>query len=221
MKDNASSKQLRCLITAGPTREYFDPVRYISNPSSGKMGFAIAAAAQSYGWKTCLITGPVNQVSPQGVDRIDVISSDDMFHMVQSKFYHYDILIKAAAVSDCKPRYFYDKKQKKESFKKSLEIVPTKDILQTICSRKRSNQFVLGFAAETDNLEYHALEKLKRKSIDAIAANYIRPSDNAFGSDYNTLYVYHRNGSKTVIGPLDKCSIAEQLIQWIAKVAVI
>ena len=221
MNDYASSKQLRCLITAGPTREYFDPVRYISNPSTGKMGFAIATAAQSYGWETCLITGPVEQLSPKGVERINVVSSDDMLHMVQSRFQQFDILIKTAAVSDCKPKYFRDKKQKKDSFKKFLEILPTKDILKTICSQKRNNQFVLGFAAETDNLEHNAIEKLKHKSLDAIAANYINSSNGAFGSEYNTLYVYHRNGTKNIIGPLDKNSVAEQLVQWVAKMVEI
>lgn len=216
MKDYASSKQLRCLITAGPTREYFDPVRYISNPSTGKMGFAIATAAQAYGWKTCLITGPVDRQTPDGVERIDVVSSDDMFDAVESQFPQFDILIKTAAVSDCKPKYFIERKQKKEAFTNSLEILPTVDILKTICSQKRSNQFVLGFAAETENMEANALKKLKQKSLDAIAANSIKPFDSAFGSNQNTLHLYHRTRGKRVIGPSDKYSVAQQLIAWIA-----
>ena len=152
---------IRCLITAGPTREFLDPVRFISNPSTGKMGYALAKAAVKLGWSVDLVTGPVSLEDPLGCVMYPVVSADEMFNQVDALFEACDILIMAAAVSDYRPIAVSSKKIKKDKKNESIELIKTDDILLKMSERKKS-QFIVGFAAETENLEENAKEKLRK-----------------------------------------------------------
>ena len=160
----------RVLVTAGPTREAIDPVRYITNRSSGKMGYAIAEAAAERGADVTLISGPVSLGTPGGVKRVDIVSSDELCDSVIERFPGCDILVMAAAPADFTPAEFSSEKIKKGGDNLTLNLRATRDILKTIAPLK-SNQKVVGFAAETHNVENNAIEKLRRKKLDFIAAN--------------------------------------------------
>ena len=167
---NASS--IRCLITAGPTREHIDPVRFLSNPSTGKMGFALANAAVAQGWTVDLVTGPVALEEPEGVVLYPVTSAEEMFHQVDALFDVCDILIMTAAVSDFRPVKQHAKKEKKAQAAMTIEFERTVDILKTMTERKQ-HQIVVGFAAETDHIEEYARKKLFEKRCDWIVANKV------------------------------------------------
>lgn len=207
------AKSVQCLITAGPTREYFDPVRFISNPSSGKMGYALAAAAVAQDWCVDLVTGPVVLQSPAGASVYSVMSGDDMLREVERLFPHCDILIMAAAVCDMRPKVVADKKVKKGALSMTIEMEPTVDILQTIAARKQAGQTVVGFAAETDAVEAHALAKLSQKNLDWIVANQVGGEHNAFEADDNTVYLLGKRGERHVFGPAPKAEVAQEVIR--------
>lgn len=166
-----SASELRILITAGPTREYIDPVRYLSNDSSGQMGFALAAEAKKRGHLVTLIHGPVNISAPEGVKLVPVVSADDMLRVCRRAWPRHDVLIMAAAVADYRPRKASKTKIKKQKADFSLELEPTVDILATLAAQKRKNQRVIGFALEDRKPRQRARDKLTRKKLDAIVLN--------------------------------------------------
>lgn len=209
---NAST--IRCLITAGPTREFIDPVRFISNPSSGKMGFALAEAAAAAGWTVDLITGPVSLPEPDDVVLYPVVTAEEMYHQVDALFDACDILIMTAAVSDFRPVTQHAQKEKKGDASMSIEFERTIDILKTVCERK-AHQTVVGFAAETNDVEAYAKEKLKSKNLDWIVANKVGEAGAGFAADTNEVILIAADGSSAKLGPTTKAAIAEQLIQLV------
>ena len=203
----------RVLITAGPTEEDIDPVRYISNRSSGKMGFSIAAAAAEAGALVTLISGPVSLETPARVTRIDVRSAEQMLAAVQAQETP-DIVIAAAAVADYRPLQVAAQKIKKQVGSAQLSLEQTPDILATIAENK-GDMFVVGFAAETERLEENARIKLEKKSLDLIAANWVGNEHGGFDSDENALIVLWQNGGVELpMAPKDK--IARLFIDIVA-----
>ncbi len=201
-------------ITAGPTRERIDPVRFISNRSSGKMGFAVARAAAEAGARVCLISGPVHLPTPPGVSRIDVESAEDMYQSVLGTLEDAQILIAAAAVSDYRPHAASDRKIKKGSGGLQLELDQATDILAVVAAREDA-PFTVGFAAETHDVEAHAAEKMERKKLDMIAAN--RVGDGlGFDTRTNELTVLWPGGRK-VLPECHKLTLARELVRLIAE----
>ena len=205
---------VRVLMTAGPTRERIDPVRFISNRSSGKMGFAIAQAARAAGAEVVLVCGPVHLPTPHGVRRVDVESAADMLGAVQRELAGTDLFISTAAVADYRPSKPVSQKIKKSAASLDIEVERTTDILATVAASAR-RPFVVGFAAETENVEQHARAKLVRKNLDLIAANEVG-DDKVFDKDDNALMVLWRGGRED-LGPASKLALAEQLIALIAQ----
>jgi phosphopantothenoylcysteine decarboxylase/phosphopantothenate--cysteine ligase len=205
----------RVLITAGPTRERIDPVRFISNRSSGKMGFAVAQAAREAGAEVVLIAGPVNLGTPQGVRRVDVESAADMLAAVLREVSGADIFISTAAVADYRPAQPADQKIKKTTNTLEVNMERTVDVLATIAARP-DRPFVVGFAAETESVEQHARGKLLKKNLDMIAANEVG-YDKAFDCEDNQLVVLWRNGAREELGKAPKLTLARKLVALIAK----
>jgi phosphopantothenoylcysteine decarboxylase/phosphopantothenate--cysteine ligase len=217
MIGNAGSGKLAgrtVLITAGPTRERVDPVRFITNRSSGKMGFAVAEAARDAGARVVLVSGPVGLATPAGIERVDVESADQMLDAVQSRLAETDIFIAAAAVSDYRPAQAAREKIKKTGETMTLALSRTTDILATVAAAI-PRPFVVGFAAETQNVEQNALAKLNDKKLDMIAANQV--GDNlAFDRNDNALMVYWPGGQQE-LARASKMQLAEQLVGLIAE----
>jgi phosphopantothenoylcysteine decarboxylase/phosphopantothenate--cysteine ligase len=209
---------LRCLITAGPTREFFDPVRFITNPSSGKMGYALADAASDTGWSVDLVSGPVSLPDPKDAILYPVVTGEEMFHQVDALFGPCDILIKTAAVCDFRPKHCESAKVKKGAMGMTVEFEPVQDILKAMGARRRADQTLVGFAAETDDIENYALRKLAEKHLDLIVANRVGRgrAGNAFESDDNTVVLLGRAGFRKEFGPAPKTEIARLLIGEIA-----
>ena len=209
---------MRFLITAGPTREPIDPVRYISNRSSGKMGYAIAEAALAAGHEVTLISGPVNLDRPPGAHFISISTSDEMHDAVHRHLRDCDMLVMCAAVADYKPANVSAQKIKKRNETLSLELVPTRDILASL--PKQDRQFlVVGFAAETDDLEENAQRKLREKNCDVIVANDVSRPDSGMESDANEVTIFFRNGGKENISRAPKKNIARALVKIFSKFA--
>jgi phosphopantothenoylcysteine decarboxylase/phosphopantothenate--cysteine ligase len=204
----------RVLLTAGPTRERIDPVRFISNRSSGKMGFAVASAARELGADVTIISGPVNLTTPPGVRRIDVESAADMLEAVMKNIEGVDIFIATAAVADYRPASPVECKIKKTSESLDLKMERTVDILATVAARA-ARPFVVGFAAETDSVEQYARQKLLKKNLDMIAANEVG-HDKVFEKDDNALLVLWRDGSRA-LPQAPKIALARDLLQLIAE----
>ena len=198
---------LKILVTAGPTREYIDPVRYISNRSSGKMGYAIAHVALDLGADVTLISGETGLPS-RVPDTISVVSSDDMASAVEKRVSGCDILIMAAAVADYAPGNIAEEKIKKDSETLNLELKKTRDILKEVSSHKKEGQVFIGFAAETENLEQNALKKLQEKNLDIIVANDVSRKDIGFDSDFNDVKLFFSDGKITETGKRSKKDIA-------------
>lgn len=205
----------RLLMTAGPTFEDIDPVRYIGNRSSGKMGFALATAAVAAGAEVTLIAGPVHLSTPAGVRRIDVRSAEQMHQAVFRELPGQHIYIGAAAVADYRPAEPLSIKRKKSGDEWQLRLVLNPDILATVAARS-DRPFVVGFAAETNDVEKHARDKLQRKRLDMIAANQVGLPHCGFESCDNALAVFWEGGSED-IGLGDKQTVANRLLQLIAK----
>lgn len=203
------------LITAGPTREAIDPVRYISNHSSGKMGFALAKAAADMGAAVTLVSGPVNLATPEGVTRIDVESAQNMLDAVMDNVDKKDIFIGCAAVADYRVSDIADCKIKKSSEEMQLALVRNPDILATVASLA-NRPFVVGFAAETHDVEAYARDKLKRKNLNMIAANDVSVAGLGFNADANALRVFWPQGSQD-LPATDKLTLARQLLSLIVK----
>ena len=213
LMSNASS--IRCLITAGPTREHIDPVRYISNPSTGKMGFSIAQAAIEAGWNVDLVAGPVDLEEPIGAIFYPVMTAEEMLHQVDALFDACDILIMTAAVSDFRPVIQHTQKEKKGEASMNIEFERTTDILKTMSDRK-AHQTVVGFAAETKDVVTYAKEKLASKNLDFIVANEVGRVGSGFAADSNEVLLIAADGTSIKLGPSTKSVIAEELIQLVA-----
>lgn len=213
---NAST--IRCLITAGPTREFIDPVRFISNPSTGKMGFALADAAVEVGWTVDLIAGPVALEEPDGVILYPVVTAEEMYHQVDALFDACDVLIMTAAVSDFRPVTQHAQKEKKGDASMTIEFERTIDILKTVCERK-AHQTVVGFAAETNNVVDYAKKKLIEKKMDWIVANKVGEPGAGFAADTNEVILIAADGSSAKIGPASKAAIAKELIQLVTPIS--
>ncbi len=202
---------LSVLVTAGPTQEAIDPVRYVSNYSSGKMGYAIAQAAADAGALVTLVSGPTGLGVPSGARRMDVLSAEEMYRTVMALAPEQDIFIGAAAVADYRPDDVKTQKIKKTSEEMVLRLARNPDILAAVAALPHP-PFTVGFAAETENLEQHAREKLEKKSLDLIAANQVNAPGIGFGSEDNALQLYWRGGSKE-LPRSPKPAIARELIQ--------
>ena len=192
----ATLRGKKILVSAGPTYEFIDPVRFIGNHSSGKMGFAIAEEAASRGASVTLITGPVHLSTPKQVYRKDVVSAEEMKNAILHYFDDSDVLIMAAAVADYKPKVVSDEKIKKKNAELSLELVKTDDILKEIVKNKKQ-QFVVGFALETNNEQENAKQKLVHKNLDAIVLNSLNDTGAGFGHDTNKVTIITANEEKT------------------------
>ncbi|PID40580.1 MAG: bifunctional phosphopantothenoylcysteine decarboxylase/phosphopantothenate--cysteine ligase CoaBC [Proteobacteria bacterium] len=203
------------LVTAGPTREPIDPVRFISNPSSGKMGYAVARAAENRGARVTLISGPVDQPMPLNVEPVHVETVEEMATAVFARQEQADVVIKVAAVSDYRPAVTRDHKIKKDDDRLQLDLERTTDILKTLGERKRDGQILVGFAAETRDMGTYARGKLAAKNLDLIAANLIGPTDSGFGSDTNRMSLYHADGRKTDLDVMDKHAVAHCILDQV------
>lgn len=207
---------IRCLVTAGPTREFFDPVRFLSNPSSGKMGYALARAAALKGWEVDLVSGPVALPDPLNVRVQRVVTGAEMYDAVRGLFPVCDVLIMTAAIMDYRPKTVADHKIKKFELEMVIRMEPVIDILATVAKEKQ-HQLVVGFAAETNNLEEYALKKLEAKNADFIVANRIGGEASAFERDDNSVIVFGRDGQRLPMGPATKDHLAAELIDLFAQ----
>lgn len=209
---------LKIAITAGPTREAIDPVRYISNHSSGKMGFALADAAAKLGAEVTLISGPVQLTTPAGVNRIDVVSARDMYQAALAAAPQQQIFIGCAAVADYRMAEVSDQKLKKTAGKDelTLQLVKNPDIIAEVAALKQQRPFTVGFAAETENVLAYALQKLQQKNLDLICANDVSVAGQGFNSEQNALTVFGKDLQHS-LALQDKSTLATALIQLIVE----
>lgn len=205
----------RVLITAGPTHEAIDPVRYIGNRSSGKMGIAIAESAAEKGAEVTLICGPSNVESSERIKRIDVQSAQEMFEAVMAEKLKQDVLILSAAVADYRPKTVANSKIKKKDSALAIELEPTPDILASLGAIKNSDQLLIGFALETDNEEENAKSKLIRKNCDMIVLNSLRDQGAGFGHDTNKVSILDRHNNITTFELKSKAEVAKDILQAI------
>ena len=186
----------KILITAGPTQEALDPVRYLTNHSTGKMGYAIAKVAANRGADVILISGPVNIPIPHHVKIINIISAKDMFEAVKKEFSSCDIIIKSAAVADYRPKFYNENKIKKKENELNIELEKTDDILKYLGENKKGKQILVGFSMETTNVIENSKEKLIKKNLDMIVANNLKDKGAGFGTDTNKVTFITKNESK-------------------------
>ncbi len=205
---------VKFLISAGPTREALDPVRYITNRSSGKMGYALAEAAQSLGAEVTLVSGPVTMSPPFGVDMIPVESAQQMYDQIMPRADQSDVYIGTAAVADYRPKDLAMHKIKKQGDQMQIALQKNPDIVASVAALQEGRPFVVGFAAETDDLEQNAQYKMQQKNLDMIAANWVGQADSGFDSDRNALQVYWNNGSQ-MLPTASKRQLAEDLLHLI------
>jgi len=206
---------MRFLITAGPTREHFDPVRYISNRSSGKMGYALAEAARAVGGEVTLVSGPTALTPPAQVEFVAVTSAAEMADAVFTRFANADVVIMAAAVCDFRPKQVADHKLKKTTLGADLTLAlePTTDILAELGRRKQS-QVLVGFAVETRDLAAYAQDKLRRKNLDFIVGNHA----SAFDRDTNVVTLWHADGRREDLPEMAKSAVAVAIIERIVAI---
>ncbi|MBW1795131.1 MAG: bifunctional phosphopantothenoylcysteine decarboxylase/phosphopantothenate--cysteine ligase CoaBC [Deltaproteobacteria bacterium] len=207
----------RILVTAGPTQEPIDPVRFISNPSSGKMGYALARVARRRGAQVLLISGPTVLPDPQGVSMIRVSTSQEMFNAVMDHVEQTTIIVKAAAVSDWRPVSLFEHKIKKEEVTQPLRLEQTPDILKVL-GEKKKGQVLVGFAAETQNLRENACAKLTAKNLDLIVANLVGQTDSGFGSDTNQASLFYRDGRTEALPLMDKEDLAGIILDKVLEI---
>lgn len=205
----------RVLITAGPTREALDPVRYISNHSSGKMGYALAEEAIAAGAQTTLISGPVNLVAPEHAEVINVISAQEMFDAATTRAQACDVFIACAAVADYRPALTQPQKIKKGADSMTVELVKNPDIISAVAASTRK-PFTVGFAAETNNVTGYARDKLERKGLDMIVANDVSDTSIGFNSDQNAATII-QHSTEQALAQASKGTIARQIITAIAQ----
>lgn len=202
------------LITAGPTREAVDPVRFISNHSTGKMGYALAKAAAYRGANVKLVSGPVNLATPLFVERIDIISAKDMADAVKNLAKDMDIVIKAAAVADYKPTVVHDEKVKKSDDDMSIPLSRTEDILAYLGANRTDKQFLCGFSMETENMLENSKKKLEKKNIDMIIANNLKVDGAGFGTDTNIVTIITKENVKE-LSIMSKDDVADSILDEI------
>ena len=210
-------KNKKVLVTAGPTKEFIDPFRCLTNPSTGKMGIAIANECAKRGAEVILVSSINDDSISNKVKKVKIISTNDMFEAVKNNFKDCDFIIKAAAVSDYTPVQIFDKKVKKQDGNLSIEFKRTQDILKYVGDNKTDNQKVIGFAAETNNLIEYAKEKITKKNLDYIVANDILKKDIGFGSEDNEVYIINKHGNIKKIDKNSKNNIAKAIIDEISK----
>jgi phosphopantothenoylcysteine decarboxylase/phosphopantothenate--cysteine ligase len=206
---------LKVLITAGPTREHLDPVRFLSNPSSGRMGYALAEEAAARGARVTLVSGPTALADPVGIEVERVTSAAEMLAECQRHFSECDVLAAVAAVADFRPSERHDEKRPKQSIGRTLELEPTPDIVATLAAKK-GGRFVLGFAAETTDLLASATVKMARKGLDMIVANDVAEPGLGFGSMDNRVVILSPDGSRVPLGPAPKRVIAAGIWDLVA-----
>jgi len=201
---------MNVLVTAGPTREHLDDVRFLSNPSSGKMGFAVAAAALRAGHQATLIAGPVSLPTPEGVERIDVTSAEEMRNAVLEHFGAADAVVMTAAVCDYRPAERHPGKIKKTATELVVHMIRTPDILGELAALK-AGKILVGFALETHAGRHNAMVKLRQKNLDAIVLN----SPEAFGADVSSAVILFPGGREEVMDNIGKDAIAERIIRLV------
>ena len=199
------------LVTAGPTREAIDPVRFISNHSTGKMGYAIARSASLRGARVILVSGPVSVEPPLFAELVPVVSAEDMYNAVMKYKDEADIIIKSAAVADYTPVAVSSEKIKKQDGEMRIELRRTKDILKELGQSRRENQFICGFAMETENLIENAVKKLESKNVDMIVANSLKTEGAGFGTDTNVVTLITKDG-KTELPLMSKIDVAMKIL---------
>jgi len=205
-------------VTAGPTREAIDPVRFISNRSSGKMGYAVAEAALAAGHSVTLISGPSAITPPGGVRFISVTTSDELHDAVHRAAPKCDVLVMCAAVSDYKPAKVSTQKMKKRKTPFALKLIPTRDILASLPAERR-DYLVVGFAAETHDLEMNARKKIHAKNCDLIVANDVSGTDSGMESDRNAVTIFSQQSELKTISRTSKKNIARELVKIISKMS--
>ena len=210
-------KGKKVLVTAGPTKEFIDPFRCLTNPSTGKMGISIANECARRGAEVILVSSVDNDTISSKVKKIKITSTNDMFEVVKNNFKDCDFIIKAAAVSDYTPVQVFDKKVKKQEGNLTIEFQRTQDILKYVGDNKHEGQKVIGFAAETNNLIEYAKEKIVKKNLDYIVANDISKKDIGFGSDDNEVYIIDRHNNIKKIDKSNKNNIAKAIVDEISK----
>lgn len=206
----------KVLVTAGPTQELLDPVRYITNHSTGKMGYSIAKICALRGAEVTLVSGKTALKAPLFVETVPVTTAEDMFREVTARSGEMDIIIKAAAVADYRPKHVSEEKMKKSDGEMYLEMERTQDILAHLGSHKREGQFLCGFAMETESLLEHASEKLEKKNADMIVANNLRVEGAGFGTDTNVVTLITRDGMQE-LELMSKEEVAGQILDEIIK----
>lgn len=200
------------LVTAGATKEYIDPVRFLSNPASGKMGIAIAEESAKLGANVTLITSADYKTENKNINVIKIVSAEDMFLEVEKIYKNFDFIVKSSAVSDYKPKIVHKYKVKKSTADEVIELERTVDILKYIGERKKENQIIIGFAAETNNVINYAKDKIKRKNLDYIVANDVSKSDIGFSSNDNEVYIIDKNFNTEKLEKNTKSNIAKKII---------
>lgn len=208
----------KVLVTAGPTREAIDPVRFLTNHSSGKMGYALAVAAMRRGAEVTLVSGPVSLPAPPFVKVVPVISAEEMYQAVMERAGEQDFIIKAAAVADYRPASAAAEKVKKQDGDLSIPLVRTKDILAALGERRRPGQVICGFSMETEHLEENSRAKLERKHVDLMVANNLKEDGAGFGTDTNRVTILTKTGSE-VLPLLTKEQVAHVLLNRMIKYA--
>jgi phosphopantothenoylcysteine decarboxylase/phosphopantothenate--cysteine ligase len=207
------SQTRKILITAGPTREALDPVRFLTNRSTGKMGYALAEVACAAGHEVVLVSGPVSLPRPAGCRIVDVVSAAEMAAAVKAEFASADLLIMCAAVADYRPVHCEARKLKKGDSELALPLCRTEDILGTLATAKSPRQKIMGFAAETHDMAQHAQAKLRAKKLDWIVANDVSRGDIGFGGDCNEAIVYPSDGEPLPFPRMSKLELAARLLQ--------
>ena len=206
------TKKIQCLISAGPTREWIDPVRFISNPSSGKMGYALAEEAVARGFHVDLVSGPVHLDLPQGVSLHKVETALEMEKSMLGLFEKAKFVIMTAAVCDHRPKDFWPEKRKKGEFPAQLEFVENNDIVRTLCQNRKNGQKIVGFAAETENTSENARKKLVAKGLDWVAVNDVSREDIGFMSDFNDVTLLSNSGETISLGKDTKKEMAKKIL---------
>lgn len=204
---------MNCLISAGPTREWIDPVRFLSNPSSGKMGYALARAAVDRGMQVTLVSGPTALKAPAGAEVLYVETAREMQEAMSQRFAKADLIIMSAAVSDHRPETRSKQKQKKEQMRMTLDLVANPDILMELGKQKKNGQTLVGFAAETENLLPNARRKLREKNLDWIVANDVSEKDRGFQSDFNKISLLSKEQNEMDFEYQEKNSLARKIME--------
>ena len=207
---------MKVIVTAGPTQESVDPVRYITNHSTGKMGYELAKAAMLRGAEVTLVSGVTNLEPPMFVDYVQVKSAGDMFEAMKSRFLDNDIIIKAAAVADYKPKSYSDEKTKKKDGEMSIELDRTQDILKYQGEHRREGQFYCGFSMETQNMLENSRVKLDKKNIDMVVANNLKIAGSGFGTDTNVVTMISKE-EEIQLELLSKAEVAHKILDEILK----